>query len=120
MFFRIHIINILEYIRDKVIFGVFHRRKPQRARIERSHEFEVGALQLIITGEHFGTRDNGNMVTWWPSTNPWGFMTGLLLEVLLLVWNGTPRNILRFPSSFFWRGTVFLVFFCNRGVGLET
>ena len=33
-----------------------------KARITRSHEFEVGALEVTIRGEHFGTEANGNMV----------------------------------------------------------
>lgn len=113
MFFRINIINILDYIWNKLILGFFHRRNPQRARIERSHEFEVGALQLIITGEHFGTRDNGNMVTWC-FFNPMGFKAdGFAVGgfAVGLEWN--PEIFSKF-RVFFCFGVVFfccLVFF---------
>ena len=36
-------------------------RSPE-PRITRSHEFEVGALDVTIEGQHFGTQANGNMV----------------------------------------------------------
>ena len=36
----------------------------RRASVERSHPFEVGLLELVITGENLGTKDNGNFETW--------------------------------------------------------
>eukprot|EP00439_Symbiodinium_sp_Y106_P036321 s1766_g4.t1 len=36
--------------------------QPRIFQITRSHEFEVGALEVTIQGEHFGTEANGNMV----------------------------------------------------------
>lgn len=109
MCFRINTINILDYIywinwyfdlvRKPIHFGVLWLYS--NFRIERSHEFEVGALQLIITGEHFGTRDNGNMVTWWP-LNPMGFKAdGFAVGGL----NAVPK----YPNKF--RVFLVLVFF---------
>ena len=40
------------------------RRWNLSARVTRSHEFEVGALKVIVEGSDFGTKDNGNMDTW--------------------------------------------------------
>ncbi|CAJ1355450.1 unnamed protein product [Effrenium voratum] len=32
------------------------------SKISRNHEYEVGELVITIEGEHFGTKDNGNMI----------------------------------------------------------
>lgn len=53
-----------------LIPGALEILNPIITSIERSHEFEVGPLQLIITGENFGTRDNGNMVCSLQSLGP--------------------------------------------------
>lgn len=37
-------------------------KNPVINRVARSHEFEVGALKVIVEGSDFGTKDNGNMV----------------------------------------------------------
>ena len=44
-----------------VVFPSLGTTPRARTRITRSHEFEVGALEVTIQGEHFGTEANGNM-----------------------------------------------------------
>ncbi|CAE7443664.1 sapA [Symbiodinium natans] len=45
-----------------IVEGALQINQPRILQITRSHEFEVGALDVTIEGQHFGTQANGNMV----------------------------------------------------------
>ncbi|CAE7305192.1 UGT80B1, partial [Symbiodinium pilosum] len=47
---------------SNLVQGALQINQPRIFEITRSHEFEVGALEVTIRGEHFGTEANGNMV----------------------------------------------------------
>lgn len=79
-----------DQISQNLLAGGLTIKNPVITRIERSHEFEVGELQIIVEGENFGTKDNGNMVC---SLESFGPQTQSLADLRLATALGDPGYI---------------------------
>ncbi|CAE7884307.1 unnamed protein product, partial [Symbiodinium microadriaticum] len=70
--------------------GGLQVNQPRIDSITRSHEFEVGALDVTIEGEHFGTQANGNMVV---QLETFGANTSAVPDLSLADEQGQPTHV---------------------------